>query len=50
MFYFKVIYSEAFKAVSKRFPSQHDEGQMRSQLFGSDNAIEFSSSLEPPGI
>lgn len=33
----------------KGFP-QHDEGQMRSQLFGSDNTIEFNSSLEPPGI
>lgn len=30
--------------------AQHDEGQMRSHLFDSDNSIEFNSFLEPPGI
>lgn len=35
MFYFKIIYSEARKAMSKGFP-QPGEGQTRSQLLGGD--------------
>ena len=36
VFYFKVIYRQCIKG----FP-QHDEGQMRSQLFSNDNSVEY---------